>query len=184
MLSWDLQDSKHSKCMYTCGKRCLPYRSDLLFSKHIRCGHTPEKWRSGLSAEASFFYFGSVPNPLFLKATIILTEVHLLFFANYQHPFLIKKDVIVFKEALNNLRSFCPHPSYSPLFPLVKAISAQNGHYCFAFLLPFLKKSRPPLYQVVERFRPAIARAYKLAQANIAYSRFSVFFRPRYTVFL
>ena len=78
-------------------KRCLPYRSDLLISKHIRCGHTPEKWRSGLSAEASFFYFGSVPNPLFLKATIILTEVHLLFFANYQHPFLIKKDVIVFK---------------------------------------------------------------------------------------
>ena len=24
-------------------KRCLPYRSGLLISKHIRCGHTPEK---------------------------------------------------------------------------------------------------------------------------------------------
>ena len=47
-------------------KRCLRYRSDLLISKHIRCGHTPEKWRSGLSAEVPFFYFGSVPNPLFL----------------------------------------------------------------------------------------------------------------------
>ena len=43
--------------------RCLPYQSDLLISKHIRCGHTPEKWRSGLSAEAPFFYFGIVPNP-------------------------------------------------------------------------------------------------------------------------
>ena len=45
-------------------KRCLPYRSDLLISKHIRCGHTPEKWLSWLSAEAPFFYFGIVPNPL------------------------------------------------------------------------------------------------------------------------
>ena len=46
-------------------KQCLPYRSDLLNSKHIRCGHTPEKWRSGLFAEASFFFFGRLPNPLF-----------------------------------------------------------------------------------------------------------------------
>ena len=45
-------------------KRCLPYRSDLLISKHIRCGHTPEKWRSGLSAEAPFSFLGIVPNPL------------------------------------------------------------------------------------------------------------------------
>lgn len=43
---------------------------------------------------------------------------------------------------------------------------------------------RLPLYQVVESFRPAMARAYKLAQANKAYSRFSFFISPRYTVFL
>ena len=54
-------------------KRCLPYRSDLLISKHIRCGYTPEKWRSGLIAKAPFFYFGSVPNPLLL----ILVAKHL-----------------------------------------------------------------------------------------------------------
>ena len=33
------------------------------------------------------------------------------------------------KEPLNKLRSFCPHPSYSPLFRFVKAISVQNSHY-------------------------------------------------------
>ena len=37
---------------------------------------------------------------------------------------------------------------------------------------------------VVDNFRPAIAIAYRLAQANMAYSRFSFFFNPRYTVFL
>ena len=39
-------------------KWCLPYRSDLLISKHIRCGHTPEKWRSRLSAGSPFFFLG------------------------------------------------------------------------------------------------------------------------------
>ena len=61
--------SKHRFSASVCTlaeKRCLPYRSDLLISKHIRCGHTPEKWRSGLSAEAPFFYFGIVPNPVAL----------------------------------------------------------------------------------------------------------------------
>ncbi len=38
--------------------------------------------------------------------------------------------------------------------------------------------------QVVDSFRPAIAREYRLAQTNKAYSRFSFFFKPRYTVFL
>lgn len=52
------------------------------------------------------------------------------------------------------------------------------------FLLLFPKKGRLPLYQVVESFRPAMARAYKLAQVNMAYRRFSFFFNPRYTVFL
>ena len=33
------------------------------------------------------------------------------------------------KEPLNKLRRFCPHPSYSPLFRFVKAISVQNSHY-------------------------------------------------------
>ena len=51
---------------------------------------------------------------------------------------------------------------------MVKAISAQNRHYSSAFLLHFPKKGRLPLYQVVESLRPAIASAYKLAQANIA----------------
>ena len=69
-------------------------------------------------------------------------------------------------------------------FCLVKEVSMQNGHYSFTFLLHFSKKGRLPLYQVVESFRPAIARAYRLAQANIAYSRFSFFFNPRYTVFI
>ena len=46
------------------------------------------------------------------------------------------------------------------------------------------KKGRLPLYQVVESFCPAMASAYKLAQANMAYRRFSFFASPRYTVFL
>ncbi len=44
------------------------------------------------------------------------------------------------------------------------------------------KGYRPP--QVVDNFRLAMASIYKLAQANKAYSRFSFFFNPRYTVFL
>ena len=61
--------------------------------------------------------------------------------------------------------------------------------FILLFLLFFLKKGRLPLgslplYQVVESFHPAMARAYKLAKANIAYRRFSFFFNPRYTVFL
>ncbi len=43
----------------------------------------------------------------------------------------------------------------------------------------FLKRGLVP-HQVVNSFRPAIARKYRLAQANIAYSRFSFFFKPRY----
>lgn len=69
-------------------------------------------------------------------------------------------------------------------FHMVQAILSENSQYSFAFLLHFLKKGRLPLYQVVESFRPAMARAYKLAQANKAYSRFSFFISPRYTVFL
>ena len=61
--------------------------------------------------------------------------------------------------------------------------SLKNSHYSVPFLLYFPKKGRLPLYQVVESFRPAIARAYRLAQANIAYRRFSFFFKPQYTVF-
>ena len=62
--------------------------------------------------------------------------------------------------------------------------SPQNAAVHTSFLLLFLKKGRLPLYQVVESFRPAMARAYKLAQVNMAYRRFSFFFNPRYTVFL
>ena len=88
------------------------------------------------------------------------------------------------REPLNN--SLCPVSArcISRNLHLVKAISVQNGHYFSAFLLLFLKKGRLPPYQVAESFRPAMASAYKLAQANIAYSRFSFFFKPRYTVFL
>ena len=67
---------------------------------------------------------------------------------------------------------------------LVKVISAQSSHYVSVFLLRFPKKGRLPLYQVVESFRPAMASAYRFAQANMAYSRFSFFLSPRYTVFL
>ena len=87
-------------------------------------------------------------------------------------------------EPLNKSGYFCPHSGYQPLLGLVKAILVQNSHYNLSFLLYFPKKGKLPLYQVVESFRPAIARAYRLAQANIAYSRFSFFFKPRYTVFL
>lgn len=88
------------------------------------------------------------------------------------------------KEPLNNSLCSVSTQCISRHLPLVKMISAQNSHYLSAFLLLFLKKGRLPLYQVAESFRPAMASAYKLAQANIAYSRFSFFFRPRYTVFL
>ena len=40
--------------------------------------------------------------------------------------------------------------------------SPQNAAVHTSFLLLFLKKGRLPLYQVVESFRPAMARAYKL----------------------
>ena len=88
------------------------------------------------------------------------------------------------REPLNNSLYPVSTQCISRHLRLVKVISAQNSHYLSAFLLLFLKKGRLPLYQVVESFRPAMASAYKLAQANIAYSRFSFFFRPRYTVFL
>ena len=88
------------------------------------------------------------------------------------------------REPLNNSLSPVSTQCISHHLRLVKVISAQNSHYLSAFLLLFLKNGRLPLYQVAESFRPAMASAYKLAQANIAYSRFSFFFRPRYTVFL
>ena len=88
------------------------------------------------------------------------------------------------KEPLNNSLYPVSTQCISRHLRLVKVISAQNSHYLSAFLLRFPKKGRLPLCQVVESFRPAMASAYKLAQANMAYSRFSFFFRPRYTVFL
>ena len=88
------------------------------------------------------------------------------------------------REPLNKSGYFCLHSGYQPLFGLVNAIWARNSHYSVPFLLYFPKKGRLPLYQVAESFRPAIARTYRLAQANIAYSRFSFFFKPRYAVFL
>lgn len=87
-------------------------------------------------------------------------------------------------EPLNNSLCSVPTRCISRHLRLAKVISAQNSHYLSAFLLRFPKKGRLSLCQVVESFRPAMASAYKLAQANIAYSRFSFFFRPRYTVFL
>ena len=88
------------------------------------------------------------------------------------------------KEPLNNSHYPVSTQCISRHLRLVKVISAQNSYYLSAFLPRFPKKGRLPLCQVVESFRPAMASAYKLAQANIAYSRFSFFFRPRYTVFL
>lgn len=66
---------------------------------------------------------------------------------------------------------------------MIKEFSAKSSRFPSTFLPFFPKKGRLPLCQVVESFRPAIASAYKLAQANMAYSRFSFFFNPRYTVF-
>ena len=88
------------------------------------------------------------------------------------------------KEPLNNRLYLVSTQCISRHLRLAEVISAQNSHYLSTFLLRFPKKGRLPLCQVVESFRPAMASAYKLAQANIAYSRFSFFFRPRYTVFL
>ena len=44
-------------------KRCLPYRSDLLISKHIRCGHTPEKWAFRAVCRIAIFLFWESPKP-------------------------------------------------------------------------------------------------------------------------
>ncbi len=66
-------------------KRCLPYRSDLLISKHIRRGRTPEKRRSGRQPGAPFFYFGSVPNP-----------------ADYFTPSTFSASLIIFLKSLTN----------------------------------------------------------------------------------
>ena len=89
-----------------------------------------------------------------------------------------------FREPLNNRLYLVSTQCISRHLRLAEVISAQNSHYLSTFLLRFPKKGRLPLCQVVESFRPAIASAYKLAQANIAYSRFSFFLSPRYTVFL
>ena len=88
------------------------------------------------------------------------------------------------REPLNNSLYPVSTQCISRHLRLVKVISAQNSHYLSTFLLHFPKKGRLPLCQIVESFLPAMASAYKLAQANMAYSRFSFFFRPRYTVFL
>ena len=88
------------------------------------------------------------------------------------------------REPLNNRLYLVSTQCISRHLRLAEVISAQNSHYLSTFLLRFPKKGRLPLCQVVESFRPAIASAYKLAQANIAYSRFSFFLSPRYTVFL
>ena len=45
-------------------KRCLPYRSDLLNSKHIRCGHTPEKWAFRTVCWIAIFLFWESPKPI------------------------------------------------------------------------------------------------------------------------
>ena len=68
---------------------------------------------------------------------------------------------------------------------LTKAILSPNGRYFPGLSALFLEKRADyPLYQTVESFRLAIASAYRLAQANMAYRRFSFFFKPLYTVFL
>ena len=90
----------------------------------------------------------------------------------------------IIREPLNNRLYLVSTQCISRHLRLAEVISAQNSHYLSTFLLRFPKKGRLPLCQVVESFRPAIASAYKLAQANIAYSRFSFFLSPRYTVFL
>ena len=99
----------------------------------------------------------------------------------YIKAFLLKMKP---KEPLNNRLYLVSTQCISRHLRLAEVISAQNSHYLSTFLLRFPKKGRLPLCQVVESFRPAIASAYKLAQANIAYSRFSFFLSPRYTVFL
>ena len=136
------------------GARCICGYEIMENSKHIRCPYIPEKCEYRPCLQTHIFCFGESPSPSYSK------------------------------EPLNN--SLCPVPTrcISRNLHLVKVISVQNGHYFSAFLLLFLKKGRLPPYQVAESFRPAMASAYKLAQANIAYSRFSFFFKPRYTVFL
>ena len=56
--------------------------------------------------------------------------------------------------------------------------------FILLFLLLFLKKGRLPLYQVVESFRPAMARAYKLAQVNHGIQTVLVLFQPTIYRFL
>ena len=110
----------------------------------------------------------------------------LTIYKNAAHKWIERRDVSFqfFREPLNNSHYPVPTRCISRHLRLVKVISAQNSHYLSAFLLHFPKKGRLPLCQIVESFLPAMASAYKLAQANMAYSRFSFFFRPRYTVFL
>jgi len=71
-----------------------------------------------------------------------------------------------------------------PIFALDKGYLDEKAIIPRIFNHDFLKKGRLRLYQVVGSFRPAIASEYRLAQANMAYKRFSFFFNPRYTVFL
>lgn len=118
--------------------------------------------------------------------TVTIVSLGIIFnVLSFAHIIATSRTYIVStKEPLNNSLCSVPTRCISRHLRLVKVISVQNSHYLSAFLLRFPKKGRLPLCQVVESFRPAMASAYKLAQANIAYSRFSFFFRPRYTVFL
>ena len=59
---------------------------------------------------------------------------------------------------------------------------AAGGIFTDSF--PWTLQKGAPLYQAGGRFLPALASAYKLAQANMAYKRFSFFLSPRYTVFV
>ena len=77
-----------------------------------------------------------------------------------------------------------PVPDRLAILRMVEGIFAQQQSFFLRFAAPFPEKGQTALYQVAESFRPAMAREYKLAQANMAYSRFSFFARPRYTVFL
>ena len=88
------------------------------------------------------------------------------------------------REPLNKSLSFRSKTIYVPIFALDKGYLDEKAIIPRIFNHDFLKKGRLPLYQVAGSFRPAIASEYRLAQANMAYKRFSFFFNPRYTVFL
>ena len=77
-----LENSKHSKCMYTCENRRGENRINLQNSKQIRWVPTPKKTeRSGLLPKRSVFNFGIVPKPY---SVIIKDIIHFYYwFAIY-----------------------------------------------------------------------------------------------------